>query len=171
MTPSYSHSHALMTFAVEPPKRILKPLDTLFDLFKIEVWISLGAMVFIASTVTILLKLFPAKARRFIVGGWINRTPILNLLAVYLGNSFRMWNDRRDRRAMSTFAKTLFTIWSLGLLIIRESYHGSLYGFLRRESLDTSLDSIKKVVASDCNVQIVAFAVYQIEGYGISPQR
>ena len=166
MQPSFVYLHTGLRFAIQPPQDLNSPLKHLIGPFKMDLWIFLGGMLVTGNLVIFGLKLSPPSFRRFMIGGHVNRTPTLNMWNVFLGNAIVFWNGQ-DRRALSTFAKTLFVIWSLGCLILRNSYQGSLYDDLRREDADTSLDTIWKIDSSNCDVHIVGYAAGQLKHYGI----
>lgn len=81
----------------------------------------------------------------------MNRTPILNVWAVFLGRAIA--NPQiTSGRSFSNFARTLVLLWILLWFVIRSSYESALYSFLKDYRPPSPYDTIEKIIASDCNV-------------------
>lgn len=167
MRPSTVYAQVPLKFAIQPPKLFMEPFKNLRGPFRNDVWIAIFVIFIIAVFATFSLKFVPSNFRRFMIGGCVNRTPILNMWNILLGNVVVLWNGS-DRRGLSNFAKTVFIFWSLGWLIVRGSYQGSLYDSLRHEEADTSLDTIRKIFESDCVINIIIYAVDGLKDFGLT---
>lgn len=168
MLPSFVYSHVSLVFAIRPSPDFSESLKHFLGPFNLRLWSLLGGILVTGNVVILALKLLPSNVRRFVIGGHVNRTPILNMWNAFLGGVVVAWYGL-DRRAPSTFAKTLFIIWSFGCLILRGSYQGSLYGFLRRDDVDTSLDTVKAISSSNCDIHSPMYALSQLRPFGIDP--
>lgn len=99
----------------------------------------------------------------------MNRTPILNMLTLVLGNP--VCNPRiAQPQFFGTFARTLALFWILLWFVLRSSYQCSLYTYLQSHRLTSPYDTIEKIQAS--NVQILtAPSGYQILKHMFSRDR
>ena len=167
--PTVAYLYQSLKYAIEPPRPFNEPFKHLIGPLNLDVWLAILALLFVSGAVILCLKFLPPAFRRFVIGGYVNRTPIMNMWNSFLGGGVVQWNGQ-DRRALSTFAKALFVISSLGWLIIRNSYQGSLYDFLRRDDIDNSLDTSKKVHASNCDTHTLSYITSQLVDFGIDPK-
>lgn len=102
--------------------RLLAPLTP-------YVWYLVAAVILLTVVTILLTKKLTRKRRHFVIGGWMNRSPILNMWAIVLGLS--IMNRRISKRKFfGTFARTLALFWMILWLIIRNSYQGQLYTYL-----------------------------------------
>lgn len=166
---SFPYTYAAELFAITAGP-VMDPLENLIRPYNIDLWSSLGVLFLVATLVILLLKRCPSRGRHFIIGGYRNRSPILNMISIYFGNSITIQNGR-GRRAFSCFAKTLFIIWTVGCLVLRNAYQGSLYGFLQKEHSDRSLDTIEKVIHSNCPVHSSFGSIERLKTYNIERNR
>lgn len=146
----------------------LTPISRLMAPFQDYVWLSI-AILLSFSILTILLSkgLLSTRQRHFVIGGHMNRTPIINMLSVLIGNSIP--NPRMSHgRFFGVFARTLATLWLFFWLVVRNSYQGSLYKFFQSELTITPFDSVEKVRASDVKINVINTAVGLIpEGFSV----
>lgn len=107
--------------------RILIPSPPLWKLmapFQNYVWISIAVLLTISITIIILSRKLTTRQRHFIIGGHMNRTPIMNMLNVLIGNVIP--NPRMSReKYFGVFARTLALLWIFFWLIVRNSYQGA----------------------------------------------
>ena len=157
-------------FAIQSVENSWLPILRLFRPFDIMSWISISIVLTLAILVLLLLKCSSSKVRSFVVGGQVNRTPILNMLNICLGGSIPLWNGF-DRRALSVFSKTMFVIWSFSNIILRGSYQGALYRSLQEQRPQFTLDTVEKVLASDCDIHISQSSIQDLDDYNIDPSR
>lgn len=99
------------------------PLARLMAPFQGCLWISFAIVLSFAIVVILISKKLTTRQRHFVIGGRVNRTPILNMLNVVIGNAAHM-------HYLGAFSRTLLLLWILFCFIIRNSYQGSLYEFL-----------------------------------------
>lgn len=115
------------------------------------IWMVIFILLTTTITVILLTKKLSRKCRHFIIGGKMNRTPILNmwasLLGVCISNPFIVHG-----RIFGTFARTLALLWILLWFVVRNSYQGTLYTFLQSHRLTSSYDTIIDFRASDYKV-------------------
>lgn len=143
---SYTHSYVDQTIVfaflesnvfVTPLTRLLKPLHEF-------VWISVLLLISVSVLIILLTKKLPPRQRHFIIGGRMNRTPILNMLSSLIGNS--LGNPRMAQSVyFGTFARTLAMLWILFWLIVRNAYQGALYEHFESQRIKSLYDSIEKI--------------------------
>lgn len=170
MKPTHPYVQVVLSFAIPPSRDISTPLGKLIDPFKKYIWISM-ILTFVTGIVIILLtKSLNRSQRHFIIGGRMNRTPILNMINTSLGGSMANRYMFKLRR-FGTFSRTLLMIWILGCLILRGSYQGALYDFFRKEVLSSPYDTIQNLFASDCDLHVMNTAVLSLERYNLDKSR
>lgn len=170
MTASYSYVLFFITFAIQPPGGIYNPLASLFYPLQPIVWILLSGTFVLAAFVILLLKFYPSNIQRYRGSNELNRATILNMIAVYFGGPVPLHGPPNQSR-LPTFIKILFVVWSASCLVLRGSYQGALYDLLRRDPLDTSINTFRQVVNSDCDIHIVGFASFQLTYLNVSMER
>lgn len=168
MMASDSYVQVALGFAVSPGEDISTPLVKLLAPFSAYLWINTSLCVLLAVTIIVLTKMMTRRRRNFIIGGYINSTPILNMWNTFLGGSI---GNPRFKVYLSTFARSLLMIWLIGCLILRGSYGGALYYFLQREIPSSSLDTISKINESDCNLVIMSTATSSLDKFYFSRKR
>lgn len=129
------------------------PLARMFAPLQTSIWLTIAALVCSAMLVILLTKCLSPSKRRFIIGGRINRTPIINMISLVLGNNIA--NQRmRHPRYFGTFARTLTLIWMVLFLILRNAYQCSLYHFLHSQKLKSPFDTFDGIRKSDIDIII-----------------
>ncbi len=170
MLPSDSYTQVVLGFAVLPSEDISTPLEKLLAPFTTHLWQCTGLSVLLAVICIALTKTLTRRWRHFIIGGYLNSSPILNMWNAFLGGS--IGNPRfGTARYLSTFARTLLMIWSLSCLVLRGSYQGALYNFMQREILSSPLDTIPKINESDCDLIVMATATSSLDKFYFSASR
>lgn len=81
-TRSYMQHGFVFAFAENPI--LSTPIGQLLAPFQQNVWISIASLLAISVLFLLLSKNLPAHYRHFIIGGRMNRTPILNMLNGYV---------------------------------------------------------------------------------------
>ena len=160
-------------FAIPLAEDVMKGFGnilTLIDPFSVDLWWVLYGIFILASTTILALKFCRPKIRRYVIGGYVNRTPILNMLSTILGNSITMWYFP-DRRALSSFAMSLFAIWSFSLLVVRSTYQGKLYDILQTDHVDTSLDTVRKVLESKVEIHTPSYIIASLRQFSSDSSR
>lgn len=128
--------------------------------FRASTWIVIGVILIFATIVIILTKKLSIKWRHFFIGGHMNRTPILNMWTLVLGNP--VCNRRiAKQQFFGTFARTIALCWILLWFVLRNSYQAALYTNLSQRGLTSPYDTIEKIQSS--NVKILTTpAGYQL---------
>lgn len=164
MMPSASYLQVTLGFAILPNEDVSTPLVRLLAPFTPHLWQSTGLCIFLAVVIISLTKKLTRRRRHFIIGGYLNSTPILNMWSTFLGGG--IGNPRFARaRYLKTFARSLLIIWLIGCLVLRGSYQGALYDFLQREILSSPLDTIAKINQSNCNLLVMSTATSTIDKF------
>lgn len=164
MVASQSYFQVGLAFAILPSEDISTPMEKLLAPFTTHLWESTVLCVTLAVIVILITKTMSRRWRHFVIGGRVNRTPILNMWNSFLGGGignpiFSM------ARYLSTFARTLLLIWSTGCLVLRGSYQGALYDFMQREEFSSPLDTISKINDSDCNLIVMSTATSSLDRF------
>lgn len=137
----YKETDSYIDHSIE---RFLAPLT-------FSVWFAGAACLLLAIVVILHTKKLTRKQRHFVIGGWLNRSPILNMWAFVLGHA--IFNTRTVRQQFfGTFSRTLILLWIVLWLIIRNSYQGQLYNYLTGHRFTSPFDTVAKVNASNCKV-------------------
>lgn len=134
-------------FAIPPAKpipysqRLLLPFD-------FTIWILIFSLLLTGIILILFTKLMKRRWRHFIIGGRLNRTPILNMFNSLLGGSVANRVMASNLTNFGTFARTLLMIWILSTLVLRNAYQGSLFHHLQFPAMKSSFDRVDKIVAS-----------------------
>lgn len=121
---SFTHFYGSLLFAI-PPGQPYSSLEKLFFPFKLKVWACICALFLFGAIVIIILKLSSNEKRDFFIGK-SNNMPFFNMIShCFGGNTTYIGIPARN------FARTLFMIWLLSTLILRNAYQGKLYDNLR----------------------------------------
>lgn len=105
--------------------------------FKTFLWLCVW-IVFIFSAIAIALIRCQARVIQNFVFGVKNTSPYLNLTNIFLGGSVRL--PKRN------FARTLLAFYLLYSLIIRSSYTGALFNFLRSEARENEVKDLAQMI-------------------------
>lgn len=157
-----SHTHSYMqnsfVFGFVENVEFSTSIARLLQPFRYKLWTSIGILLTISTVVILLSKRLPAKQRHFIIGGKVNRTPILNMWNAIFGNVIP--NPRMTQfKYFGSFARSLCVLWILFWLVVRSSYQGALYEFLQSQRLISTYDTIEKVRLSNAKIYIISTAV------------
>lgn len=123
------------------------PLARLLAPFQGDLWISFSIVLTISIVVILISKKLTTRQRHFVIGGRMNRTPILNMLNIVIGNAASM-------HYLGAFSRTLMLLWILFCFIIRNSYQGSLYEFLQSQRVNSPYDTVEKVHKSNVKIHV-----------------
>lgn len=134
------------------------PMARLMAPFQDCVWISIAILLAISIFAILLSKRLSTRHRHFVIGGHMNRTPIVNMLSVLIGNTVS--NPRMaHRQYFGVFARTLATLWLFFWLVVRNSYQGSLYKFFQSQQTISPFDTVEKVRISNVRINVINTAV------------
>lgn len=140
------------------------PFTRLTAPFTIHVWIIICVLLLLSITIILVTKNLTQRWRHFIVGGKINRTPILNMWASVLGYPISNPRISNGGRSFGTFARTLTLLWIITWFVIRNSYQGALYTYLQSHRFTSAYDTIEKIRTSDCQILATPTALNFIGG-------
>lgn len=131
----------------------LTSIQRLLEPFQDNLWILIGVLLIISTIIILLLKKLPERQRHFIIGGQVNRTPILNMWNVVIGNVIP--NPRMVHiQYFGVFARTLCLLWIILWLVVRSSYESSLYEFLESQRIKSPFDTVEKVRLSNAKIHV-----------------
>lgn len=129
------------------------PLAKLMSPFQTIVWISVAFLLSISILIILLTKNLSLRQRHFIIGGQMNRTPILNMMNALIGNAIS--NPKMTHlQTFGVFARTLLLLWLLFWLVVRNSYQGSLYDSLQSQRAKSPFDTVENVRMSSANIYV-----------------
>lgn len=163
-----THSYMQTSFVFAFMRGTRTPLSSILEPFQASVWIAIALLLITSIAIILFTKKLNRRRRHFIIGGRINRTPILNLINVLMGNVIS--NPRMKlSKYFSGFSRTLTLIWILFWLIIRNAYQGSVYDSFQSERVNSPYDTVEKVRRSDAQIYIISTATALIpEGFNNS---
>lgn len=132
--------HSVMTFAV-PPGELYSPLEKMFIMFNVDVWIGIIITLALAIITTQFINALSVKVQDFVYGRNI-QTPILNVLSIFLtGAQYKV-----PGRNFARFLLILFIIWSL---IIRTCYQSKLYECLQADMRKPEMKTFDEIKDKD----------------------
>ena len=134
--PIYTESDVI----VVPPGKFYTPWEKLFLPFDRDTWIWLGIVFTTAILVILLIKLSKSTSMYdFVIGSNVS-SPILNVIALFMGSS-QLFLPQRN------VSRFLFIIFILFCLIMRTAYQGKYFEFItcdiKKEPMST-VDELKK---------------------------
>lgn len=169
-TTSFPHYYTALVIA-NWPRRPFTSLERLMLPFDTIIWLTLVVLVLSAVQIIYFILACYREQRNFFFGRG-NRTPLLNVFNIILGGAITNAPTRN-------FARTLLSFWIICTFVLRSSYQGALYSFLRSNRSAQSLDTLEKLVAN--NISIYGPTVLQKplsenvpflrKKYGCSPNR
>lgn len=115
--------------------------------FRFGLWLVICGTLILAIAILLLSKWLAPKWRHFIIGGRLNRSPVLNMWTLILGNPHII-----SGRHIGTFSRTLILLWIFLWFVIRNSYQGALYNNMQSRRFTSAFDSIEKIQQSDCKI-------------------
>lgn len=129
------------------------PLARLLAPFQGMVWISIFLLIMISILIVLLTKRLTRYDRHIIIGGHVNRTPIINMLNGMIGNVIPVY------RMVGTVTRTLTISWIFFWLIVRSAYQGSLYNYFQGQPINSPYDRVDKVRNSNDTIHMMNAAV------------
>lgn len=151
LSPSVSYTQQSMGLAYKERYRHVSPFSQFVAPFSLTVWLLIFAVLCMSAIIILLLKKLSSRQRHFIIGGRMNRSPILNMINLFLGG---LVDNRRRRhlRYFGTFARTLAMLWMLFSFFLRKSFEGTLFGFLQNQPIDLPCDTVEEVKTFKCQI-------------------
>lgn len=130
----YTYSAVVFTIPQGPP---YSPLEKLALPFEPLVWVCVFIISATACAVIIYTYGLSRKWQKFTFGDR-NDHPLLNYINMTLGGVVTQPPTRN-------FARTIFTIWLFGSLVLRSSYQGALFSFIQSRRSAVQIDSLEKL--------------------------
>lgn len=157
MSPSLAYMQHSFIFAFLESIEIPSPLAKLMAPFEQNLWISLFALLIISVIFILLSKELTPRQRHFIIGGRLNRTPILNMLSTLIGNAIP--NSLMSQwRYFGAFSRTLTMFWVVFWLVVRNAYQGALYEHFQSQRTSSLYDRVEKVRNSTATINVYSAA-------------
>lgn len=148
--------HAIV-FAFADNSKYSTPTRQLFAPFQDYVWISIASILIVSIFFILLSKKLSTHQRHFIIGGRMNRTPIMNMLNALIGNVIPN-QMMAQPQYFSNFARFLTILWLLFWLIVRNSYQGSLYESLQSHRTQLPYDTVENVKRAGVTIHVISGA-------------
>lgn len=162
---SFTHGYLQHSLVFAFKENYALPLTRLLAPFQTSVWISILLLMAVAIFLILLTKQLSPRHRHFIIGGRVNRTPILNMINSLMGNVISN-RQMTHWTYFGTFARTLTMLWLFFWLVVRNSYQGSLYEFLQSQRIESPFETVEKVKMSDAKINLSsAFSPFLPEGF------
>uniref|UniRef100_A0A3F2ZEM3 Putative ionotropic receptor ligand binding domain-containing protein n=1 Tax=Phlebotomus papatasi TaxID=29031 RepID=A0A3F2ZEM3_PHLPP len=141
--------HATPLALLIPPGRAHSNMEKLFLPMRYIIWSFLSA-IFIISAIVVAIAKFIKPRRRAFIFGQRNNYPYINTINVFLGGSVAETPGRN-------FARFLLMLWILLSIVVRSSYQGALFGFLKEQKNVTIVDTFPKMLQE-------GYRIYGVEG-------
>uniref|UniRef100_A0A3F2ZEH4 Uncharacterized protein n=1 Tax=Phlebotomus papatasi TaxID=29031 RepID=A0A3F2ZEH4_PHLPP len=132
-----------------PPGRPYSAMEKLFFPFQLSFWICLSACFIVSAVIVSITKFIKPQKRAFIIGQG-NSIPFNNTINIFLGGALSMTPSRN-------FARFLMMLWVLISIVLRGSYQGALFRFLKSQNNVSIVDTLPKMIEED-------FKIYGDEG-------
>lgn len=140
-TASNTYYYADISLAI-PNSRQYTSIQQLFFPFDDKMWGCVVVTLLFGSTVIGCLRFLAKKERQTFILGAQNPTPIINMLNVCIGGGVSPLPQRN-------FARYILAVWLMGSLVIRNSYQGALFRFLRTPKSMPLPKTVTELVASN----------------------
>lgn len=144
---STAYIYPSLLYAI-PPGRQYTSLEKLYFPFAITVWLCISLLFLCSAIVCILLKLTEKNTRDFFVGK-LNNMPLFNMVNICLGGTITVHHI-----PTRNFARTLFIIWIISTLILRNAYQGKLFGYLSGDQRMAPLFNLDDLYKSDLELHV-----------------
>ena len=102
-----------------------------------------------------LLNLRPRSFRNFVYGRNI-KTPCLNVANIFFGGSLHTLPSRN-------FARTLIGMFMIYSLVIRSSYQGALFNFMKGDFREEPVNDLKTMIDQDFTFYVVESSVDNVK--------
>lgn len=148
-TTSFPHYYAPLVIA-NWPNRPFTSIERLLFPFDDIIWLILIISVVFAMKIIFFILIYHHEQRHFFFGRG-NTTPFLNVFNIILGGPVVMLPTRN-------FARTILTFWIIGTFILRSSYQGALYSFLKSNRPAQSIDTLEKLAEKNIPIYVPEIA-------------
>lgn len=165
-----SHMQDISVFTFKDKYIRPSSLNHLMGPFSFNSWILIFTTLFVAALFILITKLLKVHHRRFLFGGKLHRTPILNALLLAIGGSIS--NRKMEKRYyFGTFARTLTMLWILLFFFIRSSYEGGLFTLFHQPPQIFKCDTFEKIRALQCKIIASEASVDSLISFNVSPSQ
>lgn len=130
-----------------PPGRLFTSFEKLFKPFKSYLWTCILALFILSFMAIRYTRSQSEKFQNFILGPG-NTSPCLNISNIFFGGSLH-------RLPSKNFARTLLAIFFIYCLVIRSSYQGALFNFMRSASRAIGVNSIEEMAKENFTFFVV----------------
>lgn len=134
MSASSPYLYSSLLYAV-PIGKQYTALEKLLLPFKLQIWMLMGIIFFIALITTTFLS---KKKLKFLAGDR-NTTPLLNTISVIFGGAVSI-APRRN------FARTVLIIWIFGCMVVRSAFQGSLFEYIQKPRNSPSANTLPQLI-------------------------
>lgn len=145
-------------------------LDHLMGPFSSSSWLLILTTICLAAIFILLTKRLNVQRRRFLIGGKLHRTPILNGFLLVIGGSISN-RKMEQRRYFGTFARTLTMLWILLFFFIRSLYEGGLFTIFHKPPQSFKCDTFDKIRSHQCKVILSKSTVEFLVSLNVSPSQ
>jgi len=139
-----SNCFLLQTFLINfhhfqvPNGRLFSSFEKLAKPFTFLTWFCVLIILISSFAVVFLLNLRPRVVKNFVYGRNI-KTPCLNIANIFFGGSLHALPTRN-------FARTLIGIFMIYSLVIRSSYQGALFKFMKGDFREEPVNDLKTMI-------------------------
>lgn len=130
-----------------PPGRLFTSFEKLFKPFRSILWSCILAL-FVLSFLAIRYTRSKSEKFQTFILGIDNTSPCLNISNIFFGGSLH-------RLPSQNFPRTLLGIFFIYCLVIRSSYQGALFNFMRSTSREKGANSIQEMAQEDFTFYVV----------------
>ncbi|KAL7040767.1 hypothetical protein ACKWTF_000511 [Chironomus riparius] len=154
MKPSYIYYTSNLIWIV-PNGRLFSSFEKLAKPFSFITWFCVLIILISSFAVVFLLNLRPTSLRNFVYGRNI-KTPCLNVANIFFGGSLHTLPARN-------FARTLIGMFMLYSLVIRSSYQGALFNFMKGDFREEPVNDLKTMIDQDFTFYVVESSVDNVK--------
>lgn len=153
LAPKDAYIFIQVGFIYKEQNRRLIAVASILTPFHSSVWIAIFVIISCSMVIILMTKRFTRKWRHFLIGGRMNRTPILNAWHTVLGGSIP--NPQiANARSFGNFSRTLTILWITMWFFIKFFYEGALYNNMQGNQPPSPYDTTEKVLASNCKILV-----------------
>lgn len=149
MSSSLSYYSSPLVLVV-PPGNSLPPIEKLLGPFEPIIWYLVVTVILISFLCIKIVTLSDKSIQHFVFGRNVE-SPYMNVFSIFFGISMKKLPNRN-------FARTLFLLFTIYCFIVRNSYQGSLFRFLRTSFRGKEIEAIDDAVEKDFTFYMVASA-------------
>ncbi|CRK97644.1 CLUMA_CG011029, isoform A [Clunio marinus] len=145
-----SSSHVYYTSKliwIVPPGRLFQSFEKLIKPFQRSLWLCVMLVLLISFISIIVVKCYPKRVQDFVFGKGIT-SPSLNMITVFFGGPLYKLPKRN-------FARTLLGCFMVYCLIIKSTYTGALFKFIRSDARDKDVSGVKAMIKQNFSFYVV----------------